>query len=84
MTNVMTSIIEADVYLMDLRAQNFIVIRGTSHVVAVDFASAFYGYRNDEDKRRRFNLVRQAFLESFLLYKDLVFDWIEENMPEDI
>lgn len=84
MTNVMTAIIEADVYLMDLRAQNFIVIRGTNHVVAVDVASAFYGYRNDEDKRRRFNLVRQAFLESFLLYKDLVFDWIEENMPEDI
>lgn len=84
MTSVMAAIIEADVYLMDLRAQNFIVIRGTNHVVAVDFASAFYGYRNDEDRRRRFNLVRQAFLESFLAYEDLVFDWIEKNMPEDV
>lgn len=60
------------------------MIRGTNHVVAVDFASAFYGYRNDEDSRRRFNLVRQAFLESFLAYEDLVFDVIEKNMPEDV
>lgn len=84
MTNVMKVIVEADVKLGDVRAQNFIVIRGTSLVVAVNFADAYYGYRHDKDRRWGVNAVGQAFLDSLRAYKDLVFDWVNKNMPEDV
>lgn len=84
MISVMKAIVEADVDLVDVRAQNFIVIRGTSLVVAVDFAHADYGYHNDEYRRLGVNIVGQAFLDSFRAYKDLVFEWVNKNMPEDV
>lgn len=84
MTSVMKAIVEADVKLGDVRAQNFIVIRGTSLVVAVDFADAYYGYRDDKNRRMAVNIVGQAFFDSFHAYKDLVFEWVNENMPEDV
>lgn len=84
MTSVMKAIVEADVRLGDVRAQNFIVIRGTSLVVAVDFADAYYGYRNDRNRRMGVNIVGQAFLDSFRAYKEVVFEWVNKNMPEDV
>lgn len=84
MTNVMKAIVDVDVKLVDVHAQNFIVMRGTELVVALDFANILYGFLDAEDRKWGVNIVGQMFLYSFREYRASVQDWVNKNMPEDV